>query len=72
MILLVRRSLLNAVKARASSGELHPTIDNPGLYRVRSAEVILPHDDDWFEGTTLTRQVDGGVRLENFVTAEVV
>ncbi len=72
MILLVRRSLIAAARARAASGELHPTIDNPKLYRVRSAEVILPHDDDWFESTTLNRQVDGGVRLEDFVTAAVV
>ena len=72
MVLLVRRNLIAAAKAHASSGELHPTVDNPKLYRVRSAEVILPHDEDWFEATALNRQADGGVRLENFVTAEVV
>jgi nitrite reductase/ring-hydroxylating ferredoxin subunit len=71
MILLVRRTLINAAKAHIG-GELHPTVDNPALYRVRSAEVILPHDDDWFEATKLNRSVEGGVRLENFLTAEVV
>ena len=71
MILLVRRTLLNAARAHAD-GELHATVDNPNLYRVRSAEVILPHEADWFEATTLNRQADGGVRLENFLTAEVV
>jgi len=71
MILLVRRTLLNAARAH-STEELHPTVDNPQLYRVRSAEVILPHEADWFEATTLNRQADNGVRLENFITAEVV
>jgi nitrite reductase/ring-hydroxylating ferredoxin subunit len=72
MILLVRRTLLSAARAHAERGELHPTIDNPAMYRVRSAEVILPHDTDWFEATKLNRQVEGGVRLEDFVTAQVV
>ena len=72
MILLVRRSLINAARAHAASGEMHPTVDDPTLYRVRSAEVILEHEEDWFEATKLNRQVDGGVRLENFLSAEVV
>jgi phthalate 4,5-dioxygenase oxygenase subunit len=72
MILLVRRTLLSAARAHAERGELHPTIDNPAMYRVRSAEVILPHDTDWFDATKLNRQVEGGVRLEDFVTAQVV
>lgn len=72
MIILVRRTLVNAAKAHMTSGEVHKTVDNPALYKVRSAEVLLPKSVDWFEGTESHRRVDGGVRIANFVTAEVV
>jgi hypothetical protein len=42
------------------------------MYRVRSAEVILPHDQEWFEGTEANRKVEGGMRLVHFQAAEVV
>ncbi len=71
MILLVRRTLLSAVNAH-QQGELHPTVDNPKMYRVRSAEVILPREQEWFEATEANRRADGGVRLVHFQTAEVV
>jgi hypothetical protein len=71
MIILVRRTLLNAVNAFAE-GDLHPTVDNPKMYRVRSAEVILPREQEWFEATEPNRKVDGGVRLVHFQAAEVV
>ena len=72
MIILVRRTILNAANALRNSGVLHPTVDNPRLYRVRSAEVLLPDEVDWFEATEPNRRADGGVRIKNFVTAEVV
>ena len=71
MIILVRRTLLNAVTAH-QQGEVHPTVENPGMYRVRSAEVILPGEQEWFEATEANRRVDGGVRLVHFQAAEVV
>jgi hypothetical protein len=71
MIILMRRTLLNAVNAH-DTGVLHPTVDNSGMYRVRSAEVILPGDVEWFEGTEANRRVEGGVRLVHFQAAEVV
>ena len=72
MIILVRRTLLNAAKALRDEAKLHPTVDNPELYRVRSAEVHAAARGRLVRGTTQHRQADGGVRLENFVTAEVV
>ena len=71
MIILVRRTLVNAVAAHAE-GDLHPTVDNPKMYRVRSAEVILPKEQEWFEATEPNRRVEGGVRLVHFQTAAVV
>jgi nitrite reductase/ring-hydroxylating ferredoxin subunit len=72
MIIIVRRSILNAAKALETSGEIHRTVDNPGMYRVRSAEVLLPPEQDWFDATEAHRRSDGGVRIKNFVTAELV
>ena len=71
MIILVRRTLLGALEAH-QRGDLHPTVDNPQMYRVRSAEVILPGEQEWFEATEAHRRADGGVRLVHFQTAEVV
>ncbi len=72
MIILVRRTLLNAAKALQDGGELHATVDDARLYRVRSAEVLLPREVDWLEGTEANRRVDDGVRVANFVTAELI
>jgi hypothetical protein len=71
MIILVRRTLLNALQAHAH-GQVHATVDDPAMYRVRSAEVLLPGDVEWFAGTEANRKVDGGVRLVHFQAAEVV
>jgi phthalate 4,5-dioxygenase len=72
MIIVVRRTLLDAAKELQNEGKVHATVDNPKLYRVRSAEVLLPTEMDWFEATEPNRRADGGVRIKNFVTAEVV
>ncbi len=72
MIILVRKTLLNAAKALRDEGALHATVNDPQLYRVRSAEVLLPRQLDWFEATEPNRRADGGVRIKNFVTAELV
>jgi hypothetical protein len=71
MIILVRRTLLNAAKA-LKEGSVPVTVADPTLYRVRSAEVLLPREVDWFEGTEANRRVEDGVRIKNFVTAELI
>ena len=68
----MRRSLINAANALANEGEVHRTVDEPSMYRVRSAEVLLPSDTDWFEATEPNRRADGGVRIANFVTGGYV
>jgi nitrite reductase/ring-hydroxylating ferredoxin subunit len=39
---------------------------------IRSAEVLLPREVDWFEATEANRRSDGGVRIKNFVTSETI
>ena len=72
MIILVRRTLLNAARALRDEASVHVTVDSPSLYRVRSAEVLLPRELDWFEATELNRRVEEGIRIQNFVTAELI
>ena len=72
MIIAVRRTLLNAARARLERGELHATVDNPKLYRQRSVEIILPRGVDWFEATEKHRSSDGNIRIANFVTADLI
>ena len=72
MIIVVRRILLANAKALRDQGIVHATVDNPKLYRVRSAEVMLKEGVDWFEATEDNRRSDSGVRLVNFLSAELV
>jgi phenylpropionate dioxygenase-like ring-hydroxylating dioxygenase large terminal subunit len=49
MIIRVRRFLLNAVRALGEKGTVPPGVDNPGGYRKRSSQIILPRDVAWNE-----------------------
>ena len=71
MIIGVRRALLDAAKGLRDQGTVHATVDNPALYRVRPVEIMLQEGVDWFEATAEHRRADG-VRLANFVTAELI
>ncbi len=72
MIIAVRRALLDAAKGLRDQGAVHQTVDNAQLYRVRPVEIMLPERVDWFEATEEHRSTDRGVRLANFVTAELI
>ncbi len=72
MIIAVRRALLDAAKGLRDQGAVHQTVDNAKLYRVRPVEIMLPEQVDWFEATEEHRSTDRGVRLANFVTAELI
>ena len=72
MIIAVRRALLDAAKGLRDQGTVHATVDNPQLYRVRPVEIMLKEGVDWFEATEEHRTADSGVRLANFVTAELI
>jgi hypothetical protein len=49
MMIQVRRRLINAAKALRDHGTTPPGIDDPQIYRVRSATVVLPHGQNWME-----------------------
>jgi nitrite reductase/ring-hydroxylating ferredoxin subunit len=51
LIIRVRRGMIAAAKALREQGKVPPGVDNPEVYRVRSGEVILPRNVDWFEAT---------------------
>ena len=51
MIIRVRHKLVEAAKALQDRGETPPGVDQPELYRVRSAIVNLPKDVNWVEAT---------------------
>jgi len=72
MIIAVRRALLAAAKALRDEGSVPATVDSPKLYRVRSVEIMLREGVDWFEATEEHRSTDSGLRLNNFVTAELI
>src|SRR5439155_6832937 len=47
MMIQVRRRLLNAAKALRDEGTVPPGVDQPELYRVRSASIALPKGQKW-------------------------
>ncbi len=49
MIAAVRRRLMDAVIALRDHGTVPPGVDQPELYRVRTATVVLPEGEPWRE-----------------------
>ena len=49
MMIQVRRRLINAAKALRDDGTPPPGVDDPEIYRVRSATVVLPAGENWME-----------------------
>ena len=47
MLIQVRRKLMNAAKALREQGITPPCVDEPSMYGVRSASLILRRDADW-------------------------
>jgi hypothetical protein len=54
MIIRTRRRLLEAARA-FERGVMPPGVDNPEIYRVRSAVTLLPKGVDWLEATSEIR-----------------
>ena len=50
-IIKARRCLINAAKELRDHGVTPPGVDNPELFRVRSASVILRNNTDWVRAT---------------------
>jgi len=57
MIIRTRRRLSGAVRALVEKGVTPPGVDAPELYRVRSAQAVLPAEADWIEATRDVREV---------------
>ncbi len=56
MIIRTRRRWLAVARAFAETGVLPPNVDNPSAYRLRSGEVILPRNADWWDGSRELRE----------------
>ncbi|HEY3116357.1 MAG TPA: Rieske 2Fe-2S domain-containing protein [Chloroflexota bacterium] len=61
MIVKVRNRLLAAAKALRDSGTTPPGVDQPEIYRIRSAIVNLPKEVDWQEATRETLKAYTGL-----------
>ena len=51
MIIKTRQRLINAAKALRDHGTVPPGVDDPSVYRVRSATSIMPNGTDWLKKT---------------------
>ncbi len=56
LIIRTRRRLIEAARAFEERGVIPPGVDNPTVYRVRSGEVILPRNVDWWEASAEYRE----------------
>jgi hypothetical protein len=61
----VRRRLINAAKALRDSGVTPPGVDDPSLYSVRSASLILPREANWQEATRDVLRAFSGLPVAN-------
>jgi hypothetical protein len=51
MVIQVRRRLLQTLRDFQERGQTPPGVDDPAIYSVRSASLVLPQDVNWREGT---------------------
>ncbi len=56
LIIRTRRRLLQAARALREQGVIPPGVDSPEVYRLRSGEVILPRNVDWWEASRELRE----------------
>jgi phthalate 4,5-dioxygenase oxygenase subunit len=50
MIIKTRRRILNTIKAHQSDKAVPPGVDEPTIYGVRSASLLLDKETDWLDG----------------------
>ncbi len=55
LIIRMRKRLIEAAKALRDHGTVPPGVDNPEMYRIRSGEIVIPRNQDWWEYTTNLR-----------------
>jgi hypothetical protein len=63
MIIHARRRLIAAALSLRAKGATPASVDNPALYRVRPASVLLPEEESWIASTEKARQSDAGVPI---------
>jgi len=56
MIIRTRRRWIAVARAFSDQGVLPPNVDNPKAYRLRSGEVVLPRNVDWWDGSRDLRE----------------
>jgi phenylpropionate dioxygenase-like ring-hydroxylating dioxygenase large terminal subunit len=63
MVIYVRKRLLDAARALRDSQTTPANVDDPSLYRVRPASILLPTGESWVTATEKARQSDAGVPI---------
>jgi phenylpropionate dioxygenase-like ring-hydroxylating dioxygenase large terminal subunit len=63
MVIFMRRRLLDAARALREQGVVPANVDDPSLYRVRPASILLPDGESWIAATEKARQSDAGVPI---------
>jgi phenylpropionate dioxygenase-like ring-hydroxylating dioxygenase large terminal subunit len=58
MVIRIRRRLIEAARALAEHKVPPPGVEDPEVFRTRSASVILPETVDWIEGTEVVRTAE--------------
>ena len=61
-IIRTRRSLMQAARLLSERG-LPRSVGEPELYRVRSASLVLPRDQDWIAGSEQFREAPSGINF---------
>jgi phthalate 4,5-dioxygenase oxygenase subunit len=62
-IIRTRRSLMQAARNLRERGVVPQSVDEPEVYNVRSASVVLPRDENWVEGSREFREARSGVNF---------
>jgi hypothetical protein len=62
-IIRTRRSLITAAAALRGRGLVPASVEQPDLYRIRSASVVLPRADNWVEASREFRAARPGVNF---------
>jgi phenylpropionate dioxygenase-like ring-hydroxylating dioxygenase large terminal subunit len=63
MVIYMRRRLLDAARALREQGVVPANVDDPSLYRLRPASILLPEGESWIAATEKARQADAGVPI---------
>jgi phthalate 4,5-dioxygenase len=61
MIIQVRRRLIQVARALRDAGVTPPGVDEPALYSIRSAALVLPREANWYEATRDVRRAYSGL-----------